>query len=244
MDFSMTDGFSEEELPDIERRIKGQLGVTFGESGFEVFDVTFAERPRNLREDLRDFWGGYVVEFKVSEKGAVSSGQNLSARRRQSVPIDTRHRKKMRVEISRFEICNPRETRKVQGFTVNVCAPSLIVVEKLRAICQQMPAYREEVVTHSPTPRAKDFFDIYTVIDAYELSLTTPENKTLIREVFAAKRVPLELLDAITESRGFHRAGFASVKDTVKTGYELKDFDFYFDYVLSVCPSSDILRNV
>jgi hypothetical protein len=45
--------------------------------------------------------------------------------------------------------------------------------------------------------------------------------------------VPLELIGKIQDFREFHRADFQSVKDTIKPGVSLRDFDFYFDYVLN-----------
>ncbi len=50
--------------------------------------------------------------------------------------------------------------------------------------------------------------------------------------IFAAKRVPVELIQKIPEYRDFHRPDFSSVRDTVKADVELQDFDFYFDYVV------------
>lgn len=46
--------------------------------------------------------------------------------------------------------------------------------------------------------------------------------------------MPLALLNQLPEYREFHRPDFAAVKATVKAGVVLKDFDFYFDYVLDV----------
>ena len=53
--------------------------------------------------------------------------------------------------------------------------------------------------------------------------------------MFAAKRVPLELLTALDEWREFHRQGWDALKDTVDPRVRLRDYDFYFEYVLNVC---------
>lgn len=42
------------------------------------------------------------------------------------------------------------------------------------------------------------------------------------------------VLNQLPEYREFHRTDFAAVKATVKAGVVLKEFDFYFDYVLDV----------
>jgi hypothetical protein len=53
-----------------------------------------------------------------------------------------------------------------------------------------------------------------------------------VRQIFAAKEVPLELMGLIEKYREFHRQDWPSVEATV--GQELKPFDFHFDCTLSV----------
>lgn len=109
----------------------------------------------------------------------------------------------------------------------------MIVAEKLRAICQQMKEYAPVIKrTREATARARDFIDIHTVIDHFGLTMTSPGNRELIRNVFAAKKVPLELLAKIPEYQDFHERDFQAVKDTVKLGKKLKDFEFYFETVV------------
>ena len=61
---------------------------------------------------------------------------------------------------------------------------------------------------------------------------TDPKSIQPIRNVFAAKRVPLPLLFKILDDRAFHRNDWASVEDSV-AGPPLHEFDFYFDFVLA-----------
>lgn len=109
--------------------------------------------------------------------------------------------------------------------------------EKLRAICQQMPEYAEIVNSPSQSPRARDFFDIHTILKHFTIAVATPDNRELMRNIFAAKRVPLTLLRRIGAYRDYHRQDFASVEDTVIPDVQLKDFDFYFNYVLTAVES-------
>jgi hypothetical protein len=62
--------------------------------------------------------------------------------------------------------------------------------------------------------------------------MATQKNLELLRLVFEAKRVPLELIGKIKDFRDFHRPDYKSVMDTVKPGVALQGFDFYFDFVL------------
>jgi hypothetical protein len=103
----------------------------------------------------------------------------------------------------------------------------MIVIEKLRAICQQMGEYP---LRRYATARARDFYDIYSAITAANIDLSKNENLELVKHIFAAKSVPLTLLTKIDAYREFHRPDWASVELT--TSEKLRDFDFYFDFVL------------
>jgi hypothetical protein len=111
----------------------------------------------------------------------------------------------------------------------------MIVVEKIRAICQQMPKYRKLVKSEHQTARARDFVDIYYLIKKFKIKIDSKENIELLKCIFDAKRVPVGLIGKIDKYRDFHREDFVAVKDTIKPGFKLRDFDFYFDYVLEIC---------
>src|ERR1700689_1637975 len=104
----------------------------------------------------------------------------------------------------------------------------MIAIEKLRAICQQMPEYPH---TGNKKARARDFYDIHRVLKACNIDLTTEENSALIRNIFEAKQVPLSLLGKIGAERDFHRPDWAAVIDST-TG-KLEEFDFYVNSVVS-----------
>ena len=104
----------------------------------------------------------------------------------------------------------------------------MIAIEKLRAVCQQMPEYPHR---GQRAARARDFFDIYRVVTEFRIDLAGEDNLELARRIFAAKEVPLRLLDKIGGQREFHRPDWDAVKASV-TG-RLEEFDFYFDFVLT-----------
>jgi hypothetical protein len=103
----------------------------------------------------------------------------------------------------------------------------MIVIEKLRAICQQMDEYP---LRRYPTARARDFYDIYATVRGADVNLSTAESLDLVRNIFAAKSVELNLLTKIENYRDFHRQDWPSVELTV-TG-KLETYDFYFEFVL------------
>jgi len=61
--------------------------------------------------------------------------------------------------------------------------------------------------------------------------------------IFRIKKVPLNLLKNLPTHRDFHAQDFAAVKDTIKPGIKIEDFDFYFDYVLQKCENLKTLWN-
>jgi hypothetical protein len=95
-----------------------------------------------------------------------------------------------------------------------------------------MPEYRNIIGKSHGDARARDFFDIYTVIDHFKIDLTSVKNLDLLKAIFNAKKVPLTLLGKISEYGEFHRPDFYAVQSTVKPHVKLEDFDFYFDYVI------------
>jgi hypothetical protein len=113
----------------------------------------------------------------------------------------------------------------------------MIVFEKIRAICQQMEEYGLVVPNSGKSTWARDFFDIYTILQHFDIDFLSRENTQLLSCIFEAKRVPLQLISLISNYREFHRPDFASVRDTVKADVVLKDFDFYFDYIVEKCNS-------
>ena len=232
-DFSIEDKISEENITVISDKIGRVLKSTFREVDYEVFDVTFEQRPPTLSFDMKDFWGGYRVQFKIIDaKKYVELAGNLNSIRRNATVIGPKNRKKIGIDISKFEYCTPKQETELDGYTVYVYTPAMIVCEKLRAICQQMPEYCQIATSPSQSARARDFFDIYTVIEFFKIDLTTEENLELLKNIFIAKRVPLEFLARIPVYREYHRQDFPSVESTITPGTNLKDFDFYFDYVV------------
>jgi len=119
----------------------------------------------------------------------------------------------------------------LEGYTIYVYTPIAIVYEKLRAICQQMEEYTQIVQTNR-RPRARDFYDIYTILSNYRppIDIADKDNLYILERIFAVKKVPLELIGKIEQTREFHKDDFFSVKDTI--AHDIEDFDYYFDYVV------------
>jgi hypothetical protein len=108
----------------------------------------------------------------------------------------------------------------------------MIVFEKVRAVCQQMPEYRAIIKTLIPSPRSRDFFDIYMLLNKFPVDICDENNVKILKAIFEIKKVPFELLKKINEHREYHRADFDSLQATVRPSLKLEEFDYYFDYVV------------
>lgn len=236
LDFSMSGDFNQETLDGFEGRISSQLNRIFDDAGFYVFDVTFSERPSKLPDDLRGMWGGYQILFKIVSKETLEKlGKDIEALQRSALQLGPGSTSKFSIEISRYEKCEPKEAKDIDGYTIFVYTPALLVIEKLRAICQQRSDYRSIISSATSKGRARDFFDICVLMDTFDIDLYSDENRQLLRDVFAVKKVPLEFLREIHQDRDFHRLDFPSVKNTVRPQTNLQSFDFYFDRVIEIC---------
>lgn len=232
LDFSMADDF--EDLEATFATIERSLVTVFAEEGLHAFDVRWQQRPRKLAEHLKAFWGGYLLEFKLTPVAqARQHADDLAGLRRNSLTFDAQQNRKFTVDISPFEYCELKVEKTLNGYTYYVYPPQLVVFEKLRAICQQIPAYGEIVGGHKSVGRARDFYDIYTLAHEFTIDSTSEAALDALRQVFGAKRVPEAYLATIAAYRDLHRADYKSVEANVTAGTQLLGFDAYFDYVIT-----------
>ena len=228
-----------EESPDkMEKKFSLILKETFKNEGYKVFDLKLKEKPKRKESDNLTFWSGYQLEFKLiletlCEKEGIDEN-DIEAMRKYAHPVGKNRSPKFLIDISKYEFCKGKESFDLEGYKIYVYSPAMIVFEKTRAICQQTEDYKKIIKSRTRKPRAKDFFDIYILMENYDIDLQSRGNLELLKGIFDAKKVPLKLIKKIREDKNFHETDFVSVKDTVKAGVDLKEFDFYFNYVLGV----------
>jgi predicted nucleotidyltransferase component of viral defense system len=226
LDFSIERDFTD--LNDTRKRIFRAVRERFSSVGLVVFDESFEPKPPVPGPNQPPWWGGYELRFKLIEEARYKAlGGSLEALRRNALVVGREQQRKFSVDISKYEYCEGSVEREMDSYTIYVYSPEMIVVEKLRAICQQMPEY---VLRSQPSARARDFYDIWRVMTATGLNLATPEIIELARHVFAAKEVPLELLAKMRNQREVHRPDWHAVAAAVAES--LNDFDFYFEFVV------------
>jgi len=217
-----------EDFEDTRARIFQGLHRRFETAGYVVFDEKFERRPLAPELNHDEKWGGYVVEFKLIQQARYRElGENVDAIRRNALVTGPLEKKTFRIEFSKYEFCKGKAATEFDDYAVYVYTPEMIAIEKLRALCQQMPEYEAR---SKKTARARDFYDIYVLIAEAKVDLSARENLELTRNIFAAKNVPLELIQRLEQSKEQHRPDWPSVQAAVAG--TLEDFDFYFNFVV------------
>lgn len=233
LDFSMESDFSEGSEASrqlIERKLK----ETFRAERLEVFDFKMRLKPDHLSEDLAGFWGGYDLEFKLIGADLFAEhAADIEQLRRLALKLG--QGPKFTIDISRFEYTKDKQEAELDGYQIYVYSQEMIVCEKLRAICQQMPEYGPIIKRgRAGSARARDFFDIHLLVERFEIDMRSARVATILVEMFQVKHVPLEFLGHVQAYREFHRPDFASLQATVRPGVVLESFDHYFNYVLAL----------
>lgn len=227
IDFSIEGDFSELDYQRINSTLDVLLNEEFHKENLIVFDVIFKEKPKS---STIPEWKGYNIEFKVTENKKWFD-DNIDKTRREAIKI-TGQSTKFSIDISSFEHIASAKKHDLDGTVLLVYTPEMIVIEKLRALCQSIPEYKEIVSTARVKGRARDFYDIWNICNQYEVTITSESNQNLISEIFAAKRVPISFLDLLPQYKDLQRENWKSVEDTLIS--ENKGFDFYFDYVMQM----------
>lgn len=235
MDFSIKTAFSDVE--NTGKRIFAGLQREFNSIGYVVFDEKFEVKPAKRRDHLPDWWGGYIVEFKLAEQALFEAMRDdLDGLRRQAEELGPLHKRKYTIDISQNEFCEGKVERELDDYVIYVYSLEMMAAEKLRAICQQMPDYK----FGTKTPRARDFYDISQIVREQGIDLTTPENLKILSAVFEAKQVPLALLGEIHKYKDYHILDWPSVEASISGASQ--NFDTYFDFVVKLASAIQAVR--
>lgn len=231
IDVSMENDFNNDEFEEVKTKLEMSLNNIFQEEGFFVFDYKFDRSPLKKASNQPFFWGGYSVEFKfISADKKDIIIENLDKARQLAEVVNQGNGKKFTIDISKFEYCKEKMEVEIDGYTVYVYTPKMLVIEKLRAICQGMKEYK---LNHCLKPaRTRDFYDIYLLVQSFEIQFSS-QDKELIEAVFKIKEVEIDLLGNIEKYRKHYYQGIGSLYDTIPTDRVL-NFDVYFEFVLNI----------
>lgn len=231
VDLSMPGDFSPGEIEDMTRRIEDSLNRVFLENGYIVFDFKFRPRPQTS-VNKPEFWGGYLIEFKIIPESEKSKLENIKFARVTAIPVDSKGTKKFPIDISKYEYCGEIKVIELDGYSINVYSEKMLVIEKMRALCQHMAEYTYNN-GNEKEPRSKDFYDIYQIVNQREINFAD-EDFDLLDKVFNAKNVPIELLKYIPRYKEQYEENLVYIKDTLPVGKELLPFNTYYFFVIDL----------
>ncbi len=185
VDLSLESDFVD--IEDSTERILRSLRNRFAEAKYTVFDGKLELRPALKQEPADDRWGGYEVSFKIIERAKYEAySADVGRARREAMVVGPLNQRSFKVQISKHEHCVGKCEVEFDNYTIYVYTPEMLAIEKLRAICQQMPEYTRR---GHPAPQARDFYDIYTILVTAGVILSAPANMELIADIFRAKEV-------------------------------------------------------
>jgi len=237
LDFSIKQGVKltkEEHEP----KFKRALSRVFKEAGYEVIDFKFDIKPKKSKSPLPPFWGGYSIEFKVMTEEMFEESKHLPEQKRSSMALEVvGGKKKIEIDISLEEYTEPRMTMELDEYQIHIYTPLMIVYEKMRALCQQLPQYP---LASTNKVRARDLYDIYTAIqksDSLSLreQIIDPKNIYIVQEIFKVKEVSFKLIPEIINRKEEMRQNFEEVvRVQITDQRSVPDFDFLFDFNLEL----------
>lgn len=227
IDFSIENKIEDPEL--FFKLLKECIYNHFDSINYHIFDFKFNRRPEIKKDNVPDFWGGWEVLFKLIENNKKTF--SIDKKQREAIIPDGANGSTIQLEISQYEYCKSIQNIQIKGSIIKSYSRSLLVLEKLRALCQQHPAYQIK----GNRLRARDFYDIAKLVEKYtskgeRLSLIN-ECKDHLAGVFEAKAVSLSILNKITKGPFLSRqeVNWEQVKGTVSGKKE--KFSFYVQVV-------------
>lgn len=192
--------------------IKHALESEFKNHDYDVIDFDFTKKPK-VSKNKPSWWGGWLCEFKLSTiKDRKLSDQQ---RRRQALIPEESNNSTIEIEISEHEYWGTAHKTKIKGVSINGYSREMLVVEKIRAMCQQHPKYPYAL----PRNRTRDLVDIYNLSEDHLDKVFLDKCKSELPKSFEAKEVDLKLLDAFYADSSFIeklKDGFQQVSDTLK----------------------------
>ena len=232
LDFSIAEG--KKISKEVEgKKIEKQLNQSFEEIGYKVISFKFSDKPAKRRPLTPPYWGGYQIQFSII---SIDKFNNLNDKQKNNINAYAESiengKKKIKIDLSFEEYTEPRIEAQLNEYTIYLYSPLMIVYEKIRASCQQLPEYK----LSSEKTRARDLYDIYTML-TYKKQMDlkeevfNKENFYIIKKMFELKNVDFSLMLKLE-----------TIKEELRIDYEMNvipqipenesrpDFDFLFSY--------------
>lgn len=232
LDFSITEGKRlSKEVEGVQ--IEEQLSQSFEENGYKVISLKFSDKPLKRKVITPPYWGGYQIEFSII---SLNKFHDLNERQKANINAyaeSIEHgKKKIKIDLSFEEYTEPRIETKLNDFTIYLYSPLMIVYEKIRASCQQLPEYK----LGTEKARARDLYDIYTMLThKKQLDLKdevfNESNFYIIQKMFELKNVDLSLMLQLGTIKNELKSDYENnVIPQIPGNQESPDFEFLFSY--------------
>lgn len=221
-------------------KLKKLISDAFHKVGFLVVGFEFINKPKKRHIDLPPYWGGYMISFSIIDEKQYEDKINeinkedhsrLKELSRYGEKLED-NKKKIEIDLSYDEYVADKESYNLEGTTIYLYSPLMIVYEKIRASCQQLKEYP---LTTNKT-RARDLFDIYkTLTNSKQVDLREAvldeKNFYILENIFEAKKVPLELMKKLESKKDDLAEDYESrVKPQIPNDEDKVDFDYLFFY--------------
>lgn len=233
-----------EDVDSFFNNLKQCLENEFLISDYSLFDFKYIRKPAQRDNNTPDFWGGWAVEFKLIEKEKALLP--ITQRRRESIIPEGSESSKILLDISEYEYCGSIEYIKIGSVEIKSYSRVLLVLEKIRAICQQHPDYPHRRTT---ADRSRDYYDIERL---YQKILNDNKEDEFIEEagkhisdVFKAKGVDVQLLDRIFDPSFYslQAKGWEATKRTVSQ--KVDEFSYYNETLKNIVKMlEETIRNI
>ncbi len=227
IDFSIEKDFSKKEYIRINNQLNSLFRKELEKAGYFPFDIKFFEKPKTGK--IKN-WKGYQIEFKLIDLDFYFKNKDdIEKLRRNALPFYENNSTKYTIDISAYEYIEKSSLKEIDGMLLRVYTPEMLIIEKIRAMCQSMKKYQSIIPTANEKKRARDIYDIYKLYKAFSNEINP--DKELVRNIFDAKSVPLEYLYDFEELRESYRLDWVGVLLTIHQDKPKEEFDYYFNFV-------------
>ena len=147
------------------KKLQDLISDAFQQVGFLVVGFEFIEKPKKRKEDLPPFWGGYKISFaivdteKYQDKIELQDPDKMKELSKYGENLEN-NSKKIEIDLSYDEYVADKKSYDLEGTTIYLYSPLMLVYEKIRASCQQLEDYK---LVGNKT-RARDLYDIYKIL--------------------------------------------------------------------------------
>ena len=218
------------------KKLQDLISDAFQQVGFLVVGFEFIEKPKKRNKDLPPFWGGYKISFaivdteKYQDKIDLQDPDKMKELSKYGENLEN-NSKKIEIDLSYDEYVADKKSYDLEGTTIYLYSPLMLVYEKIRASCQQLEDYK---LVGNKT-RARDLYDIYKILtNTRQTNLREAVldqcNFYILENIFKAKDVPLELMLKLDSKKSDLAEDYKTKVIPQISTDEIEEFDYIFFY--------------